>query len=460
MRFLLLALLITCPALAEEPLLPAAMRGAIDKAANDVLVKSGAPSASIAIVRDGKIVYTHAYGTARLEPVLAATPDMRYSIGSISKQFTAAAMLMLAEEGKLSIDDRVGKFLPDLTRANDVSIRQILTMTSGYQDFWPQDYVMPMMLQPATAQEILNGWAKKPLDFEPGTKWQYSNTNYVIAGVIIEKVSGKSLDEFLRERVFTPLHMTSVFDSDHAALGPDEPMRYLRYAIGPLRPAPKEGRGWMFAAGELAMTTSDLARWDISMIDQTILKPASYRAMETEQLASGVGTHYGLGVSVQNPGGHRLVWHNGEVSGFTAFNQVYPDDRVAIVVFTNLDATSASEQIGSKIATLLFATSDPSRAKTAEQAKAIYECLQQGKIDHAQFTSNANAYFTDQAVRDFASSLGPLGKPEEFADSGQDYRGGMTRRRFTITYPKTTLRVTEFIMPDGKVEQYQIAAAD
>ena len=192
-RFFLLALLLASFAFAEEPQLPAAMRGAIDKAAQDVLAKSGAPSASIAIVRDGKIVYTHAYGTARLEPVLAATPDMRYSIGSISKQFTATAILLLAEEGKLSIDDKVGKFLPDLTRANDVSIRQILSMTSGYQDFWPQDYVMPMMLQPATAQEILNGWAKKPLDFEPGTKWQYSNTNYVIAGVIVEKVSGKPI---------------------------------------------------------------------------------------------------------------------------------------------------------------------------------------------------------------------------------------------------------------------------
>ena len=164
------------------------MRASIDKSATDILAKTGAPSASIAVVNDGKIVYTHAYGIANLETKTPATPQMRYSIGSISKQFTAAALLMLAEEGKLSLDDKVVRWLPELTRAGDVTIRQILSMTSGYQDFWPQDYVMPMMLQPVTAPEIVNGWAKKPLDFEPGTKWQYSNTNYVIAGMIVEKV--------------------------------------------------------------------------------------------------------------------------------------------------------------------------------------------------------------------------------------------------------------------------------
>jgi len=260
MRRLAFALLfIAAPIVAQDT-------AAIDKAVNDVLKQTGAPSASIAVVKDGKIVYTHAYGLARLEPPMPATSDMRYSIGSISKQFTASAILMLAEEGKLSLDDRMARWFPDLTRASDVSIRELLSMTSGYQDFWPQDYVMPMMLNPVTPQEILNGWAKKPLDFEPGTKWQYSNTNYVIAGMIVEKAAGMPLLDFLQKRVFGPLQMTSVVNTDLAPLGPDQPLRYLRYALGPLREAPKEGRGWMFAAGELAMTAQDLAKWDISMI--------------------------------------------------------------------------------------------------------------------------------------------------------------------------------------------------
>ena len=455
----LLAFALTAAMHGQE--LPAEMRATIDKAAADILAKTGAPSASIAVVRDGKIVYTHAYGIANLETKLPASPQMRYSIGSISKQFTAAAILMLAEEGKLSLDDKVIRWLPDLTRAGDVTIRQILSMTSGYQDFWPQDYVMPMMMQPVTAPEIATGWAKKALDFEPGAKWQYSNTNYVIAGMIAEKVAGMPLLDYLQKRVFVPLKMTTVSNTDAAPLGPEDPMRYLRYALGPLRPAPKEGRGWMFAAGELAMTAHDLALWDISVIDQTILKPESYRVLETEvELNNGVGSRYGLGVGIGMADGRRILSHGGEVSGFTARNEVYPDDRVAIAVLTNLDATGASEQIAAGISKTIFASTDPATPKTTDQMRKIFDELQKGRIDRAQFTSNANAYFDDQAIKDFASSLNPLGTPQEFVQAAQSLRGGMTLRRYRIKFPNKTLRLTTFIMPDGKIEQYQIAAAE
>ena len=458
---LLLALALTFTPLAAQETLPADTRASIDKAVTDLLAKSGAPSASVAVVKDGKLAYVHAYGNATLDPPRPATPAMRYSIGSISKQFTAAAILLLAEEGRLSLDDKVIRWLPDLTRAGDVTIRELLSMTSGYQDFWPQDYVMPMMLQPVEAQAILNGWAKKPLDFEPGAKWQYSNTNYVIAGVIIEKVSGMPVLEFLRKRIFTPLQMTTVADSDQAPLGAEDASRYLRYALGPLRPAPKEGRGWMFAAGELAMTARDLALWDISMLDQSVLKPESYRAMTTEvPLTTGAGSRYGLGVAIGSVDGRRLISHGGEVSGFTARNDVYPDQRVAVAVLTNLDATGASEQIATKIESILFATQDPGTQAALDQVKAIFAGLQKGTIDRSLFTSDANAYFCEQAVADFAASLAPLGTPTEFVQSAQSLRGGMTLRRYRLVFPKKTLRLWTFTMPDGKLEQLQIAAAE
>jgi CubicO group peptidase (beta-lactamase class C family) len=427
-----------------------------DKTVNEIIAKSGVPSASIAIVRDGKIVYEHAYGNARLEPPVPATTQMRYSIGSISKQFTAAAILMLAEEGKLSLDDKVVRFIPEATRAKDVTVRQLLSMTSGYQDFWPQDYVMPMMKKPVTAQEIVKGWAQIPLDFEPGTKWQYSNTNYVMAGMIVEKVAGMPLIDLLRGRVFGPLKMTSVFNTDEAPLTDSDPMRYLRYAAGPPRVAPKEGQGWMYAAGELAMTPHDLALWDISMIDQSVLQPASYHAMQTEvQLANGLGTHYGLGVRVDSMDGHRQISHGGEVSGFTAQNQVYPDDHAAVVVLTNIDATNASESIATALSKQIFATTD---APALALVQKIFGSLQKGQIDRTLFTSNANSYFDELALKDFAASLGPLGKPTEFTQSAQSLRGGMTLRRYKIVFPNRTLRLTTFTMPDGKLEQYQIAA--
>ncbi len=442
-----------------QPQLPADLTEKIDKVATDTLARTGVPSASVAIVKDGQIAYVKAYGDAKLEPKTPATPAMRYSIGSISKQFTATAILLLQEQGKLSLDDKVAKYIPNLTRANEVTIRQLLSHTSGYQDYWPQDYVMPGMLEPTTAQKIMDTWAKKPLDFEPGTKWQYSNTNYVIAGAIIEKVAHMSLLKFLQEKVFTPLGMRSVMDTDQSKLGDTDPTGYLRYALGPLRPAPKEGRGWLFAAGELAMPAQDLAKWDISIIDQKLLKPASYREMQTDVLLkNGLDTHYGLGVDVNSQGGRRAISHGGEVSGFTAQNTVFPDERAAIVVLTNQDAASASGAIAGGIAPLLFATNDPATPAKLDQAKKIFADLQQGKIDRSLFTDNANFYFSEQALKDFASGLGPLGTPQSFTQSSQGLRGGMTLRVYIVRFPQRVLRAWTYEMPDGKLEQYQIAS--
>jgi len=437
------------------------LRSKIDKLATDELEQSGVPSVSIAVVKDGKIAYLNAYGSARLEPKAPATTAMRYSIGSISKQFTAAAILLLQEQGKLSLDDKVAKFIPDLTRANEVTIRQLLSHTSGYQDYWPQDYVMPMMMKPVTTAKILDLWARRPLDFDPGTKWQYSNTNYVIAGVIIEKASGKPLLQFLQEKVFAPLGMTSIANTDEKKLGDTDPAGYMRYALGPLRAAPKEGAGWMFAAGELAMTAEDLAKWNISIMDQKLLKPASYRELEREmQLSNGLGTRYGLGVSLGTEAGHRAVSHGGEVSGFVAESIVFPDERVSVVALTNQDASSAADDIAHGIVPLLFQQNDPLTPEKLEQAKKIFDGLQHGKIDRSLFSDNAKAYFSEQALQDFAAGLAPLGTPKGFTQVRQGLRGGMTLRVYLIRFDKQTLRAWTYELPDGKLEQYQIASQD
>jgi D-alanyl-D-alanine carboxypeptidase len=437
------------------------LRGRIDKVATDVLARSGVPSASIAVVKDGKIVYLNAYGSARLDPRTPATSAMRYSIGSISKQFTAVAMLLLQEQGKLSLDDKVAKFIPNLTRANEVTIRQLLSHTSGYQDYWPQDYVMPMMLQPVTSAKILDMWARKPLDFDPGAKWQYSNTNYVIAGVIIEKASGKPFLQFLTEKIFTPLGMTSVTNTDEKKLGDTDPTGYMRYALGPLRAAPKEGAGWLFAAGELAMTAEDLAKWNISIMDQKLLRPASYRELEREQeLNNGLGTRYGLGVTLGTEAGHRAVSHGGEVSGFVSESIVFPDERVSVVALTNQDASSAADDITHGIVPLLFEQNDPQTPEKLEQAKKIFEGLQHGTIDRSLFSDNANAYFSEQALQDFASGLAPLGTPRQFVQVRQGLRGGMTLRVYILRFEKQTLRAWTYELPNGKLEQYQIATQD
>ena len=435
-----------------------ALKARVDRIATQVLEQTGVPSASVAIVQHGKLVYTHAYGHARLEPPVAATPEMRYSIGSISKQFTAAAILMLQEEGKLSLDDTVGKYIPGLTEGNKVTIRQILSHTSGYQDYWPEDYVMTPMLKPESAQQIIDAWAKKPLDFEPGTQWQYSNTNFVIAGRIVETITGAPLMDMLVTRIFRPLGMKSVWNSDEAKLTSVDASAYYRHALGPLRVAPKEGRGWMFAAGELAMTAHDLALWDESLIAETILKPESYKQMFTEvKLKDGKGTHYGLGVEVIDRNGHRSIEHSGEVSGFVSDNEVLVDDGLAVAVLTNQDAVGAASSITRLAAPVVL---NAPLAAPEQQAIDIYRGLQQGRIDRTLLAPNLSDYFTPEALADYQASLAPLGEPLSFHQSGDQLRGGMTFRAFRITYPGKNLTLTTYTYPDGKLEQYLIAPAE
>ncbi|MGH9703351.1 MAG: serine hydrolase domain-containing protein [Candidatus Acidiferrales bacterium] len=440
-----------------ESHLPPEARSKIDQIVGQSMEMARTPSVSIAIVKEGEIAYLRAYGDARFEPRTAAAPSMRYSIGSISKQFTATAMLMLVEEGKLSLEDSVSRFLPSLTRAKEITIRQLLSHTSGYQDYWPQDYVFPDMLKPVTAQEIMERWARKPLDFEPGTRWQYSNTGFVIAGAIIEKASGEPLVQFLRERIFSPLGMRSVLNVDGERLSDSDPTGYLRYALGPFRVAPREGTGWLFAAGELAMSAEDLAKWDIAMIGQKLLKPDSYRVMQTETLLkNGLGTNYGLGIGVRAESGHRVLEHGGGVSGFTTENVIFPDDRAAVVVLTNQDAFGSVANIARKISAILFAGDEALKSRKEQEARKIFESLQHGTIDRNLFTANGNSYFNDEAIQDFQGSLGPLGPPQLFSQVEDNLRGGMEFRAFRVQFPSRTLVVTEREMPDGKIEQYQV----
>jgi CubicO group peptidase (beta-lactamase class C family) len=456
----ILGTLLAAPGAAQQ--LTGNERAAIDSSARAVLQATGAPSAAIAVVRGGQIVYEQAYGDGRIDPRTPATPAMRYAIGSVSKQFTAAAVLLLAEEGKLALDDRVAKWFPQLTRANEISLRQLLSMTSGYQDYWPQDYVFTDMQRPASAQTIMQRWAGKALDFDPGARWQYSNTNYVIAAAIVERVSGVRFMDFLRQRIFTPLGMTTVADFDAGPLSARDAGPYLRNALGPLRPAPKEAAGWLFGAGQLAMTAHDLALWNIAVINRTVLRPASYRAQQTDMLLqAGNATGYGLGVSVGNPGGRRRIAHGGAVSGYTTSNQVFPDERAAIVVFTNIypGAANAPGTIAERIARIIFAPGDTVGRAAREQARRIYHGLMNGTLERTLFTAAANAFFTQTVLSDYAASLGPLGTPAEFVSTGESLRGGMTIRSYRIRAGGVLMELTTMTLPDGQIDQYIVARA-
>ena len=465
MRRLSLALiLLLAPAVAAGQginTLPPDLAAKVQAAVNDVMTRTHVPSASVGIVRDGKIVYTQAFGMARLSPALPATPEMHYAIGSISKQFTTACVMLLVQEGKMSLDDPVAKWFPELTRANEVTVRNLLSHTSGYQDYAPQDYTIPAWTRPTTANAIIHEWATKPLDFDPGTQYQYSNTNFNIVGLIVEKVSGQPFWRFLSTRVLQPLGMSRTIDLDtqHDQL---EPTGYMRNALGPLRPAQSEAPGWYFADGGMAMPASDLLTWDISEMNRSLLAPASYTAMETEmKLRNGQGIGYGLGVAVGYRNGHRVVAHGGEVGGFVASNTVFPDDKIAVVVLTNQEASSAAGAIGRAISALLLPPSAavPTGGPSEAQVTAILQGLQQGTLDRSLFTADANFYFNDTALADFKSSLGPLGAIKSLRANGASFRGGMTFKGFSVEFNDgTQVTISTYTTPDGKIEQFLVDA--
>jgi CubicO group peptidase (beta-lactamase class C family) len=436
----------------------AAADPAIDAAANQTLKLTGVPAASIAVVRDNKIVLTAAYGLARITPRLPARPDMPFAIGSISKQFTVAGIMFLVQEGKLSLDDKVSKFLPQLTQANDITVRQLLSHTAGYQDFWPEDYSPVAFRKPTTPLAIAEKWGEKKLDFPPGTAWQYSNTGFAIAALIAEKAGGTPFYDQLRTHIFVPLGMKTVVDYNAIGIPPGGPTGYERYAFSAPRPAPLDRPGWSFGSGELAMTAHDLALWDISLINRSLLSPASYTTMETEtKLNNGKGTGYGLGIDVGTRGGHRFFEHSGEETGFVSENIVFPDDHDAVVVLTNQDASRAARIIAQQIARIAFNinTAAPTD-KDAALVLSMLDDLAHGHVDMARLNENAQSYFVPDVLADYRTSLAPLGQPLAVHERLHEDRGGMVFHIWTVSYPARDVTVTTYELPDGRLGQFLI----
>ncbi len=434
--------------------LGAELRGKVDQAIRETVAATGVPSASVGIVRDGRIVFTEAYGDARLKPERKAEAAMAYPVGSITKQFTATCVLLLAEDGKLTLDDPVSRWFPALTRARDVTVRELLSHTSGYEDYAPQDYTIPLWMKPGDPAKLVAEWAGKPLDFEPGTQWQYSNTNFVLAALIVEKASGMPFYEFLEKRVLRPLGLKNAIDLD-TQREKLEVEGYERRALAPLRPAALEAPGWYFGDGNLAMPVGDLLTWDIAVMNKALLKPASYEAFETAvTLKDGKPTTYGLGISVRKIGGHRALEHSGEVGGFVAENVVLPEEKIAVAVLTNQEASSAASEITSAILKLMLGATKPAALAEETQLKAILSGLQEGKIDRGLFTADANYYFSAETLGDFSSSLKPLGAVVRVAKTSESLRGGMVERSFEAEFAGgVKVAVSTYTMADGKLEQ-------
>jgi CubicO group peptidase (beta-lactamase class C family) len=435
--------------------LTAAEAAKVDKIVGDQLAASRAPSASVVIVREGRVAFAKAYGLRRLDPDAVAGVDTRYRIASVSKQFTAAAVLMLADAGKLSLDDPVVRYLPEIEAANHATIRQTLAHTAGFPNFWTLDYLPQAQKQPTKPEAIVQQWGGQAPDFQPGEKWNYSNTGYVILGRLVEKVSGEPLGAFLRSHIFAPLGMNSAADLDGRGPAPGDALGYMRVADAPPRVAELPAVGWTFGCGELAMTASDLARWDIGVIDRRLMSPQALAAMETEtRLRDGSGTGYGFGVFVDKVGEHRRIRHNGDLPGFWTENRIYPDDRAAIVVMVNGSYGEAPHAlIADGIERMLIPPEAPKEAAPSAPtplhiAGELIRQIRAGRLDRSRLTPDANAYLSGATLADYQRSFARLGDP--LAINPID---GQTDA-WLLTWPSVKLWVTLTLKADGKVAEF------
>lgn len=296
------------------------------------------PSFSIAVVQGGKVVKEKSYGMANVEQSSQANPNTVYQLASVTKQFTATAIMMLINEGKLSLDDKITNILPDLpTTWDGVTVRNLLNHTSGIKNFFGTRDLLISERTDFTHSEIIDLIGKEPLEFNPGEKWKYSNTGYFLLGMIIEKVTDETYNEFLAERIFKPLGMTNTRVNDLQAIIPSRAQGYI-WTGYELRNSEYVSPTQPFAAGSLVSTISDLLKWDKALTTERLLRRSTLEKMWTPTPLSYDGTEsYGFGWEIAKVNGHRLVSHGGSIRGFSTQISRYVDDHLTVIVLSNAD---------------------------------------------------------------------------------------------------------------------------
>jgi len=311
------------------------LAGRLDRIFAEAYPATG-PGAAVIVVRDGKTVLRKGYGLANIELSVPIAPEMVFRIGSVTKQFTAAAILKLVEAGKLSLSDEIGRFLPDYpTRGRKITVEQLLNHTSGIRSLTGMPAWASHTREDWTPAQLIAFFQNEPLDFEPGTGWRYNNSGYLLLGAIIEKVSGKKYEDFLAESIFQPLGM------ERTRYGSDGPVIAGRVAgyqrtPGGIVNAPYLSMTLPFSAGGLVSTVDDLAKWQAALDRDGLLSAESRRRMWTPvTLPDGRATRYGFGWGIWSDEGHAVVEHGGSINGFVSANMRWPDDRISVAVLSN-----------------------------------------------------------------------------------------------------------------------------
>jgi CubicO group peptidase (beta-lactamase class C family) len=418
---------------------------------NDVLEKTfkpDEPGAAVIVVRDGKVLFRKGYGLANVELGVSVEPDMVFRLGSITKQFTAVAILMLAEQGKLLLDDDLTKFLPDYpTKGQKITVEHLLTHTSGIKNYTSLPEWLAVWRKDLTVKEIVDLFKDKPMDFAPGEKWSYSNSGYILLGAIIEKVSGQTYQDFVQKNIFTPLGMKHSYYDNTARLIPRRVEGYSKTNEG-YQNAAYLSMTQPFSAGSLMSSVDDLALWDAALYTEKLVKQESLKRAWTQRLLNnGKSAHYGYGWSMSVYESHPIIEHGGGINGFTTYALRMPADRIFVAILTNRDS-SGPGAVAFKVAALALGKpyQEPAAitltASQLDQYVGVYQLDDKGEV------------IIRRDGEKLLANLPGGGRAEIVPSSETQLFIRDSRTRFSFT--KNTTGVTGFVLRD-RYETDQVA---
>lgn len=413
------------------------------------------PGMAMAVFEDGLPLYEGGAGYADVAARIPAGARTRFAIGSLTKEFTAVSVLMLAQQGRLSLSDRLAKFFPAFPNAQSITLRELLNQTSGLHNYpylgehpWPAS-------GPISNAALLKFLQTDKPDFAPGTQWGYSNANYAVLAGIIEKVSGESYGQFLNRSIFGPLHM-SQSGYGYAAQqigGVATPYEAAMPVRTPLSLDLYSG------AGGIVSSAHDLLLWDRALLAGSLLQPKyRHELFAAGSLADGQPVHYAMGFVPDTLYGHRLIWHNGYVPGASGYcyNALLPDDGLAFVVLTNGDPATAAG-FPERLVRDIFAQRNPAAPNVPENlavtrlAKAWLRELMAGTIDRAQLDPSFSARVSDAMVARVKTALAALGTPSAFVFAGARPQGSAMLYEYRVAFSGGAGKMWDVAIVSGKI---------
>jgi D-alanyl-D-alanine carboxypeptidase len=446
---------------AQTPQPDAAAIARVDTTVAKAMTFAKVPGMSVAVARDGATIYTHAYGYANLATKAPATVQTHYEIGSITKQFTAAAILQLKEAGKLSLNDTLAGWISEYRRGAKVTIRQLLQQTTGIPNYTEvKGFEKIASTKPASFAAILALVARKPLEFEPGSRFEYSNTNYILLGEIVERASGTTWESYVRKNIFARAQMThSGFIDDEAKLQPMATGYVVEKNV--VTVAPQFGSGWAWSAGAIVSTVGDMLAWDAALFGGRLVNQTDLASMFAGGKEAGKGSAYGFGWVIDSAGGHKRYWHNGGTFGFLAANLVFPKDRMVVVVLQNAVTIVPPESTAQRIfeafapPTFVAAAAGENPAVTARVRDWLTR-FESGNIDRTQLDSQMNKLVTPQLIEQVKQQLGPLGKPQSLVFLGKTNASGSIIYRYRADFAAMSFTILMEVNGLGKISGFRL----